>query len=516
MSEKRKAPSSEPSSSPYTKRARPTDPNDDSCPPTPIIPTTTRPQPKNDPVYGQKHAFPGLDDSIDEDQLFYGPAEDGIEYLRMVRYADFLSPTLIPVSISPQTSEARTLPAIFVSKTVLQQGDNTRVPIPEARHQGNDDGAILDVGVNTGQTGFYSDGVYIAYSSAPKHLQTSAASHTSSSDPQEIYYSLLHRRFLLLRSTLKCTPPASVIASLGPQRPITLPRSSKRARAEWEQIIQTMDPRMAQLACMDMESVLRLLAIVTRLLSKTVRGGESAQVKRLGAWAWGLLGRCRAVGEMGSEEVGDIRELGKRAVRILVKVRESEAVDVQGIEGGEGGEEDEEEAEETEGKQEEPAYGSRGNINENGDVDAGEKNVDELNITDDVASTSGNIAEHITAHGEADEDIVPRTRGVDVQDELEAAKARLQARLHQQQQGDTLDPRENEFEGEWTNDNDYDVEEEEEEEEGEVDDDYEFINVQQYTRAMLDMIISVIGEFYGQRDLLEFRDIWEEDFDVAW
>ncbi|PGH05070.1 hypothetical protein GX51_03168 [Blastomyces parvus] len=501
MPDKRKAPSSEASSSPYTKKPRPTDPNDDSSPPTPITPTTTRPQPKNDPVYGQKHAFPGLDDPVHEDQLFYGPPEDGIEYLRMVR------------------SEARTLPALFVSRAVLQQKDNTRVPAPEARDQGNDDGPALDVEVNTNQTGFYSDGVYVAYS-APTHLQTSAASHTSSPDPQEIYYSLLHHRFLLLRSTLKCTPPASVIASLGPQRPITLPRYNKRAREEWEQIIQTMDPRMAQLACMDTESVLRLLAIVTRLLSKTVRGGESVQVKRLGAWAWGLLGRCRDVGEMGSEDVGDIRELGKRAARILVKVRESEAVDVQGMDVGEGGEADEEEGEEIEGEQEEPGYGTRDDINENGDVDVdvdvGEYHVDELNITDDVVSTGGNITKHITAHGETDRDIITPSNGVDVQDELEAAKARLQARLHHQQGGDTPEPKENETEREGNNDIDYDEGEEAEEEEGEVDDDYESRNVQQYTRAMLDMIISVIGEFYGQRDLLEFRDIWEEDFDLAW
>jgi hypothetical protein len=40
-------------------------------------------RPRNDPTYGQKNAFPGLDDGGDE--LFYGPAEDGLEYLRMVR-----------------------------------------------------------------------------------------------------------------------------------------------------------------------------------------------------------------------------------------------------------------------------------------------------------------------------------------------------------------------------------------------------------------------------------------------
>lgn len=44
---------------------------------------TPHEQPRSHPVYGQKNAFPGLDDAGDE--LFYGPADDGLEYLRMVR-----------------------------------------------------------------------------------------------------------------------------------------------------------------------------------------------------------------------------------------------------------------------------------------------------------------------------------------------------------------------------------------------------------------------------------------------
>jgi hypothetical protein len=48
-------------------------------------------RPRNNPTYGQKNAFPGLDDG--GDQLFYGPAEDGLEYLRMVRYAYLLIPS---------------------------------------------------------------------------------------------------------------------------------------------------------------------------------------------------------------------------------------------------------------------------------------------------------------------------------------------------------------------------------------------------------------------------------------
>lgn len=41
-------------------------------------------QPRIDPTYGQRGAFPGLDDK-NETTLFYGPANDGLEYLRMVR-----------------------------------------------------------------------------------------------------------------------------------------------------------------------------------------------------------------------------------------------------------------------------------------------------------------------------------------------------------------------------------------------------------------------------------------------
>ncbi len=62
----------------YNKRSRfnEDDANDD-------IPTTV--QSKIDPTYGQRGAFPGLEDPGGEDDLFYGPASDGLEYLRMVR-----------------------------------------------------------------------------------------------------------------------------------------------------------------------------------------------------------------------------------------------------------------------------------------------------------------------------------------------------------------------------------------------------------------------------------------------
>lgn len=47
-------------------------------------PQRTDEKPRVSTTYGQTGAFPGLG-SEDDDELFYGPALDGVDYLRMVR-----------------------------------------------------------------------------------------------------------------------------------------------------------------------------------------------------------------------------------------------------------------------------------------------------------------------------------------------------------------------------------------------------------------------------------------------
>lgn len=46
-------------------------------------PQDTKEQPRLNEEFGLHNAFPGLD--VDDEELFYGPAADGIDYLRMVR-----------------------------------------------------------------------------------------------------------------------------------------------------------------------------------------------------------------------------------------------------------------------------------------------------------------------------------------------------------------------------------------------------------------------------------------------
>ena len=81
MGSKRKHTGSSPGDTLFNKRSRQSQDHgsdDDS-------PTAAQSQSRIDPTYGQRGAFPGLDDSIGDDDLFYGPASDGVEYLRMVR-----------------------------------------------------------------------------------------------------------------------------------------------------------------------------------------------------------------------------------------------------------------------------------------------------------------------------------------------------------------------------------------------------------------------------------------------
>lgn len=294
--------------------------------------------------------------------------------------------------------------------------------------------------------GTYFDGVYIAPPLRTTET-TAQASNTPSAetpypDAQLNYYNLLHHRFLLLRSIMKCTPPPSAIAALDDSHPISLPRHSKMACKEWRRLVLAVDPQMVQLACMDMDSVLGVLGIMARLMSENVRSGDAERVRRIGAWAWGLLGKCREVGQLGTEEVGGIRDLGKRAVKILYKMKEDE---------------------------------SRSRVTAAQDESDDDK--DEQQAEDCDASDGANEA-HANDHAEMAE-----APDQDMPDELEAAKARLQANI----QGEDKQIQSGTEES--TDDGD----------------------VIAQTRAMLDMIITVVGEYYGQRDLLKEREVWHMD-----
>jgi hypothetical protein len=302
--------------------------------------------------------------------------------------------------------------------------------------------------------GIFADGVFMAAPAEPEIAQAATGPQVNEySDAQSSYYNLLHHRFLLLRSILKCTPPSSAIAALDDSHPISFPRHSKTARKEWRRLLLAADPQTVQLACMDMDSVLGVLGIMARLMSENVRSGDAERVRRIGAWAWGLLGKCRDVGQLGTEEVGDIRDLGKRAVKILQKMREED----------------------------EKTKAAR----RDGDLSNEEPDDDEIPEDDHghpEDAQENNLAAEQTDHEMQDAEREPPA------EDLDAAKARLQAML-QGNENETLEP----------------VDVANNAEESRKD---SAIEVAMQTRAMLDMIITVVGEYFGQRDLLKEREMW--------
>ncbi|KAF9251265.1 hypothetical protein LCP9604111_2666 [Penicillium roqueforti] len=425
--------------------------------------------PRHNPLYGQKNAFPGLDDGGDD--LLSNDPDDGLEYLRVVRFEANSLPILFSAP-TPTTDPSKVASNMQPDLTLVEPNDPHLLP------------------------GFYEDEAYIA----PVEENTNNAANSPSKldelypEAQNSYNNLLRHRFLLLRSTLKCSPPASAINTLDNDHPISLPRKAGSAHKTWRRLLVTVEPRMVQLASMDMDSVLEVLEILARMMSDVVRGDDTQRVRRIGAWAWGLLGRCREVGQLSTREVGVIRNLGKRAATILRKVQELE------------NEEYEEEADYS-------VAGPAKDKTQQGDLVEDEKDTkaeaQQRSTVQNEEATKQETQPEPTFQGEENKEEaqreppvpneagskqakLPETDALSLEEsDLEAAKARLRARLLQ---NDSLQTNSDSVEtpGSW------------EEEEEEEDDDWSI-----QTHAVLDMIIMVVGEFFGQRDLLEEREIWE-------
>ncbi|EAQ89634.1 hypothetical protein CHGG_06253 [Chaetomium globosum CBS 148.51] len=259
----------------------------------------------------------------------------------------------------------------------------------------------------------------------------------------------------------------------------------------WTKRIRHTDPLPAQIAALKRQSVLKLLRVI--LGGKFIRRGYELR-PRTSRWIWALLARLPDQGEMDYVEVGWVRELGKRAVLMMVSIAHMDALreEVEGdLEGNIDGDDEEEFVEEmvldedgeehaisTSTKPQPPAAVTTDADNGEGQDGEMDMDIDEGEVTDDDApSTAGNK---------------------DIAADIAAAKARLLARLEEntstQQEkvlvaahADTPEDRPNGSSDEET---------------ATMDEAEARANM----RATLNMVLTVAGEFYGQRDLLEFRD----------
>ncbi|KAL3420376.1 V-SNARE [Phlyctema vagabunda] len=249
-----------------------------------------REEPRVDPTYGQRSAIPGLDGGAyldDEDDLEYDEDDMGaLAYLRSVR------------------QEATGIPNLLVA------------PKAKAQQDGEPDHAIYNDGVGD-HRGWYEGGAYVA---APES-QTDEESKESKRVAQSVCYDSILERFENLRDRLKRAPPPELVQTLDSDHPIYLPVNSDHVVfGKWSWILKNVEPHPAQLASMNKGTAFRLLGMLTKG-AMLKRGCEVSRCVSL--WVWGLLARVPEAGELTNLEVSIIRELGKKVVLVGVGFKEA-------------------------------------------------------------------------------------------------------------------------------------------------------------------------------------------------
>lgn len=322
------------------------------------------------------------------------------------------------------------------------------------------------------EQGYYADGAYTALPDlSPPRICRNGIDEVEI-DPQEAYYASLCDRFAALSSALCLTPHGS--AALSAFNP--------SSRASWRRFIVNMQPTSLILSKLRQEEVMHGLEVLETVLSMA----NVQRHKNIGLWAWGLLARCREVGEMGSEEVGVLRDLGKKAIAVLRGVTAGLYQDHS--ENGENEDEDKGE--------EEPESQANADV----DADANAKAhtfVSESRFPlNDSTETSLDDSPHLVEaakqillkslmEGSPGEATNAETRSLGPKPAYALESERESGREEAQKIVETEPPVSNA---------------------GKQDDDEESFKM----HATLDMIITIVGELYGQKDLLPGRLLWDE------
>ncbi|KAL2129620.1 hypothetical protein VTI74DRAFT_7520 [Chaetomium olivicolor] len=437
---------------------------------------------KPDPTYGQRCAFPGLDDDqsvqMTDDDLVFEESGDALAYLRAVR------------------QEASSVPHVLVAPKAGPQ-------LPPHLQPTNSeiDRSIYTNGVGDSR-GYYHDGAYTAAPSSPPSatsendpvLDDADLVATQSARLRKAYYASLTSQFLSLRALLHQTPPAHLVAALPRDHGTEVGSFGARSWTfrVWTKRIRHTDPLPVQIAALDRQSVLKLIRVI--LGGKFIRRGYELR-ERTSRWIWALLARLPDRGELGYDEVGWVRELGKRAVLMMVSIAQMEAlreeVEEQDLEGEEVDDGDVDEDGEYVGEMvvddgEEGGFGSGQGAepaSTTATVDDGKDDQDgEMDMDIDDGEVSGDEGASTTAGNQ------------DIQADIAAAKARLLARLEEAiSQQEEVPLRAAEANDDAPNDSD-------------AGSAFDETRSRANMRATLNMILTVAGELYGQRDLLEFRD----------
>ncbi len=361
--------------------------------------------------------------------------------------------------------------------------------------------------------GYYADGAYTAAPATAQNLVPDEST-TGNELPQDIYRQSLLLRYRLLRANLRISPPADALAALDEDHPIVVSKQMQAGRFRWQELLRQTDPLPAQIAAMDQTTVLRVIGIIAtgRFLKRRTNISS-----RLGRWIWALLGRVEEIGCLSNDEVAVLRDLGKRAASVS---RGAYQID----DGDAGDEADGEYNDDAYQEVDEPPAEPQSEMVEE-DVEADNDGNTALGASEDQMEQSSHNEQGTTADagkegatdGKEPEVVVStdatggevnRTDSTDKM-AIDAIKERMLATIsstgRKEEDGEipssvaVTGPKEAETHSE----------------EGEVEEGLEGVEEEDeplpssHTLATLDMILTIVGEVYGQRDLLEARQIWQ-------
>ncbi|KAI0400939.1 hypothetical protein F4802DRAFT_583067 [Xylaria palmicola] len=551
-------------------------------------PRTKRHKTRTDPISGQRGVFgdlaSGTTAPAGDSDLDCEDDSAALSYLRSVRTQASAIPHVLAAkkagpSLPPQLSEenrddGRALPT---DRTIYEDGvgdfrgyyqDGAYVAYPEDHWAGDEDDEDDEEGEKDG-AGSASDNDLDASESGEDRP------HNSSADEiRDAYFASITNRYLALRKLLQISPPGSAVNALPATNPTEVGAWKRGVDTfrKWENRLKETDPLPAQVAAMHKDSVFRLLRV---LLARKFLRKRTQLHERTSRWIWALLARLPDKGELDYMEVGWIRELGKRAVLMMVSLAELEVLrehcDVAGSSP------DDQDGYEV-GVHVDECFDDDDDLSQDTSInalDAPTPEMTEENVEDtsnpEILATSNHAHQSPRSCTNADSkaDTAPLRRpsldnisdvemqlDSDMEDgevadeppslpssepitDIEAAKAQLLARLADDTIGgggveednmsapgtpDTQHPsaarlpeteaernvdiqagnEEQQQEEQYEDEADYETEEDEEDAASERYRELDRTRVNE--RATLNMILTVAGELYGQRDLLEFRD----------
>ncbi|KAG8670005.1 hypothetical protein FPOAC2_09347 [Fusarium poae] len=443
-----------------------------------------------DPTWGQKYVFadnehattiPAGEESDFEDDA------DAMAYLNSVRQQAAGIPHLL---VAPKVQIGPQLPA----KLGGGYKDDGEGPV---------DRSIYDDGIGDSR-GWYQDGAYMAMPDEAndegnyeegEYPEDDDDSYDEEVAIHEAYFASVMDQYLHLRTILHTAPPQNARSRLAKAQLKTEAPADNQTSviATWSRILRDTDPHPLQIAHMSKDTTLRILRIM--LGGKFLRRGYTLP-ERTSRWVWALLARLPDRGELNYAEIGWIRDLGRRAVLLGRSLSEMAALREELAEGGLGAHEavdrsssDEDVMADPEDMEVEGAVSAEEDEDDSTPPETGHEVEQTPKVTEPTASSlskpdaeEGEIDEEedVAMDTASDSDVEEGEVAAPESDEnLEAAKERLLAQINsggaQEDDEDTAKEAAKQ-------------------------------RLRANLRATINMILTVAGEFYGQRDLLEFRE----------